>query len=111
MRADAAIDPSIAIDWTPSTGFSIDPVFEASLTPKLVFHLRAIVTASLAFWSKTWRKDLAQREFGSGMQLGVRLPVHYQEGQPFAMDWSRLTFTHPDIDPLETAKNFLEELV
>ena len=111
VRADASVDPDIQIDWTPSTGFVIDPVFEAALTPKLLFHIRARVTASLAFWSKTWTKSLADYEFGSGLALTVRLPAHYDEAHGFSVDWNKLEFHHPDIDPLQTAKDFIEELV
>jgi hypothetical protein len=111
VRADASVDPDIQIDWTPSTGFVIDPVFDAAVTPRLLFHIRARVTASLAFWSKTWTKDLADYAFGSGLALTVHLPAHYDEAHGFSVDWNRLEFHHPDIHPLDMAKDFIEELV
>jgi hypothetical protein len=111
VRADASVDPDIQIDWTPSAGFVIDPVFDAAVTPKLLFHIRARVTASLAFWSKTWTKDLAEYPFGSSLALSVHLPAHYDEAHGFSVDWNRLEFHHPDIHPLDMAKDFIEELV
>ncbi|HEU5213938.1 MAG TPA: DUF4157 domain-containing protein [Gaiellaceae bacterium] len=111
VRADASVDPDIQIDWMPSAGFVIDPVFDAAVTPRLLFHIRARVTASLAFWSKTWTKDLADYAFGSGLALSVHLPAHYDEAHGFSVDWNKLEFHHPDIHPLDMAKDFLEELV
>jgi hypothetical protein len=111
IRVDANVDPDIQIDWTPTSGLSIDPVFEASLTPKLRFHIDAEITASLAFWSKTWTKNLAEKEFGSSLVLSVKLPTHYDEAHGFSVDWSHLEFHYPDIDPFEIGKEFLESLV
>jgi hypothetical protein len=111
LRAEAYVDTGIAIDWTPTSGFAFDALFEAHVAPKLVFNLSASITAGVGFWDKTWTKELGHREFGSGLAVGVSLPVHYQEGQPFAVDWNRLDFQRPEIDPLDTAKRFLEDLV
>lgn len=41
---------------------------------------------------------LAAREMGADLALGVRFPVRYREGEPFAVSADDLVFEVPDID-------------
>ena len=112
VKIEASIDPSLEIDWTPTHGISVNAAFDASLSPKLRFHIDASLTASLAWWSKTWGPwNLAQREFGSDLQLGIHLPVRYDESQGLAVAWSEAQFRYPSINVLGTGRDILESLV
>jgi Domain of unknown function (DUF4157) len=111
LFAQADVTPAIAIDWTPGAGLSLDPVLDAHLTPKLVFHLDAVVAAGVGPFEKEWHKELARREFGSSMAMGIAVPAHYDEAHGFNVAWDRKQITYPDLDPLETAKDFLMSLV
>jgi len=36
---------------------------------------------------------------GSNLTFGVAFPIHYHEGQPFAVSLDDVTFQVPDVDP------------
>jgi hypothetical protein len=110
-RLDAPFGDDIHIDWTPTSGLSFTSTFTASLSPKLIFHIYASIVVSALFWDHEWKTELGRKEFGSGLQMSLSLPVHYDEGHPLAVDWGHVDFHHPDIDPLQTAKDFIKEVV
>jgi len=84
----------------------------ASLTPKLRFGVNgfaevvadAFVT-SFTLWRKDW--NLAQREVGSSLALGLNAPVDYwSDGRGVVFDPGRVSFTVPALN-LDTFKELI----
>ncbi|MEQ1892529.1 MAG: hypothetical protein ABL998_08320, partial [Planctomycetota bacterium] len=90
--------------WTPARGLVLDAFGEIHAEPKFLFDVRGMVlveadllVSEVELYRRTWQ--LASVEYGSNLALGVKLPIHYEEGRPFELDWSRVEFTVPEIDP------------
>ena len=92
-----------AVDWSPGRGLVLDAMGSVFVEPRFRFDLTgfAEVTADLLvteveLYSERWQ--LASFEVGSAMRFGVEFPLHYEEGQPFDVDWDRVRFITPDVD-------------
>jgi hypothetical protein len=90
----------VDLRWTPSTGLSIDALAEAIAQPVFRFDITGFVEVNVvligAVWEKRWQ--LAGINFGSNLQFGVRLPIHFQEGQRFQISMSDVELIVPDIN-------------
>ncbi len=86
------------IKWSPATGFDFQGLAQAIIVPKLVFGGNFHLKASALFWDKTWRWPIFDTEFNPGLEFGLKLPFHYQEGQPFNLDFSSIEFVYPKFD-------------
>ncbi|QNM98643.1 eCIS core domain-containing protein [Chitinimonas koreensis] len=102
VRAD--VSPSVNLDWTPDTGLHLHADLAASLTPRLRFSLNgyaevvadAFVT-SFTLWRKDWQ--LAEREVGSNLALGLNVPVdYYSDDRGVVFDPERVSFQVPDLN-------------
>ena len=58
-----------------------------------------LLLRTIELYSKRWQ--LAQLEYGSGLRLGARFPIHYREGQPFDLSLDDIQIEKPDIDPMQ----------
>jgi hypothetical protein len=92
--------------------FSVDSMAELSAQPVIRFEVNAYVKVevSLIFTTiEVYRKDwkLASKEWGSGLKIGLRFPVHYVFGQPFELSLSQVEFIVPDIDAKKAVKDLL----
>lgn len=92
-----------AVDWSPGRGLVLDAMGSVFVQPRFKFDLTgfAEVTADLLvteveLYSERWQ--LASFEVGSSLRFGVEFPLHYEEGQPFDVDWDRVRFITPDVD-------------
>ncbi|MGB6744109.1 MAG: hypothetical protein WBE38_10635, partial [Terracidiphilus sp.] len=60
-------------------------------------------------YERKW--ELYSKEFGSGLDFEVSLPVHYEEGKPLNVSYEDFKFKKPDIDPMKTHKSIFDEIV
>lgn len=112
----AEVRAAVDIDWTPARGMVLDAVAAASAEPKFIFSVMGFVSVDLDLWLKTinlYEKQwmLAAFEYGSGLRLGISLPVHYEEGKDFEPSLSDVTFEVPDIDPLDLLSDLVDHVV
>jgi hypothetical protein len=105
LEAEAAAD--VNVDWTPTTGLELNANLSAHVQPKFVFTIDGLIRAWLAFYEKEWRWRLADYEYGPDFRFGVRLPIHYREGEPFDISFDDLELTYPQID----ASSFIGGLI
>ncbi|MEQ9504507.1 MAG: DUF4157 domain-containing protein [Deltaproteobacteria bacterium] len=115
LGIEGALGASATIDWMPTKGLTLDAEGKIEAEPKFEFAVSGFVLveagvsfASFDLYDQRW--DLAGFELGSGLKLGMRLPIHYQEGEPFEHDWSKVEFDVPDIDPLETLSGLMDRI-
>ena len=90
-KAEAKAQPAFAFDVT---GFV---KVEADLLVK-----------TINLYDKRWQ--LAAFEYGSGMELGIELPLRYKEGKPFNPSIEDVKFTYPDIDPMGMLGGLIDKL-
>ena len=115
LGIEAAVGAAVDIDWTPAKGLVLDAVAEAYAEPVFKFDVTGFARIDLDLWLKTinlYEKKWALAEFayGSGLRLGVKLPVHYEEGKPFEPSLSDVTFEVPDIDPKALLSGLVERV-
>jgi len=96
LKAEASAD--ISVDWTPTTGLELNANLNADVQPKFIFTIDGFIKAWLAWWDKEWRYRFANYEYGSNLNFGVTLPVHYKEGEAFDIGFDQIKFRKPDID-------------
>jgi len=104
------------VDWSPSQGLVLDALGSIFVEPKFKFDLTgfAEVTADLLvteieLYSERWR--LAEFEVGSSLRFGVEFPMHYEEGQPFDVNWDQVNFITPDVDVGQMMDDVLSNVV
>jgi len=106
-----AAEAELDVSWSKSQGISLDATGRIYVEPTLKFDLGLVLEASALFWSKEWRKTLAQREYGSGMRFGLEFPVRYRQGEPFSVSPEDLRVIRPDIDMGTVMKNLGREMI
>ena len=116
LGLEGAVEASVDVDWTPSTGLVLDAVGEIWVEPKFRFDLTGFLDVSadllittINLYEKRW--ELAAFELGPNLRLGMRLPIHYQEGQPFDVSWDDVEFQVPDVDTDELLKGIVDQVV
>jgi hypothetical protein len=116
LGLEGALDAGIQVDWTPAKGLKLDAFGEISVEPKLKFDITGFVLVQLDLWlttielySKRWQ--LAAFEYGSGLRLGVKFPIHYEEGKPFDISLSDVQFQLPDINPSQILPDLMKRIV
>ena len=104
LEAEARAD--VTVNWSPKTGLELNAEASISAQPKFKLDI-SFVLALEAFWvyEYEWRKVLKEFEYGSGLKIGVALPIHYKEGEPFKLSLDDAKFEVPKIDVPEMAKN------
>lgn len=106
-----AAEAGVHIDWRPSSGLAIDAEASLHAEPRLRFDVSGYVSVqALGFSVYDQRFELAAFELGSGLRLGLRFPVRYREGQPFAVSADDLQFDVPAIDPVATVRQVLAQV-
>lgn len=92
--------------------FTVDGSAELFAQPRLRFQLDAFVKVqadllitTIDVYTKNWK--LAAFEWGTDFRIGVRFPVHYVFGEPFALSLSQLEFIAPQIDTRKLMRDLL----
>lgn len=115
LGVEGAFDAIVQVDWMPVRGLVLDAEGKLRAEPRFRFDVTGFVLVeadllihTIELYSERWR--LAAFEFGSGLALGMRFPVHYEEGKPFEMSWSDATFELPEVNPREVLASLLERI-
>jgi hypothetical protein len=115
LAIEGEASAAVNVNWTPQTGLQLNAEANISVQPKFKFDVTAYVEASLDLLvtelSEEWRWTLAQFEYGSALTVGLRFPIHYQEGQPFDVSLDDVQFTYPDINLGEFARGIADRLM
>jgi hypothetical protein len=116
MGIEGALHAAVDVDWTPKKGLVLDASAEVHAEPKFKFDITGYVKVevgvgwfSKTLWDKRW--ELAAVEYGSGLRLGMKLPIHYEEGKPFNLSLSDIQFEIPDIDPMSVFKGLMDKIM
>lgn len=104
LGVNAGAGAGLDLDWTQAQGLSLAATLHASATPRLrasVNGFAEVVADAFVTSFTLWRKDytLAQREFGSGLTVGVNVPVTWTEQRGLDFDLNRVQFQVPEITP------------
>ncbi|GAB2765058.1 hypothetical protein GCM10027275_02910 [Rhabdobacter roseus] len=106
-----AAEAEVDVNWAQSTGITLDATGRIYVEPALKFDLNLVLVARALFLRKEWKKNLAQKEFGSGLRYGLEFPVHYEEGKPFDLTLDNVRVIRPEISIGEAMKRFGRELI
>ncbi|MEY2689236.1 MAG: hypothetical protein RL375_3435 [Pseudomonadota bacterium] len=100
LGVTGAAEAGIHIDWSPAQGLVVDAEGALHAEPRFRFDVSGYVSVrALGFSVYDNRWELAAYELGSNLRLGVRFPIHYEDGQPFAVSLDDVVFEVPDVDP------------
>lgn len=115
LGLEGAAEAGVEVNWSRAKGLTIDAQAAIYAEPKLKFDVSAFVKveAGIGFLSTTIYEDkwqLAQKEFGSGLRIGVHAPVHYEEGKPFSFKAEDVHFDVPEIKPEELIGGLVKEI-
>lgn len=115
LAIEGEASAAVNVNWTPQTGLQLNAEANISVQPKFKFDVSAYVEASLDLLvtelSEEKRWTLAQFEYGSALTVGLKFPIHYQEGQPFDVSLNDVEFTYPDINLGEFAKGIASKFM
>ena len=106
-----AAEAELDVSWSKAKGISLDAVGRVYVEPTLKFDIGLVLEASALFWDKTWRKNLAEKEYGSGMRFGLEFPVKYRQGEAFKMAAKDLKVIRPDISLGQVMKNLGKQMI
>jgi hypothetical protein len=115
LGLQGAVDASVHVDWMPTRGLVLDALGEVYVEPRFRFDVTGFVLVeadlllkTVELYSKRWQ--LAAVEYGSGLRLGMRVPIHYEEGRAFDVSWSDVQFQIPDVSPREVLSGLIEQI-
>lgn len=116
LGLEGAVEASVVVDWTPSTGLVLDALGEIYVQPKFRFDLTGFLTVdadllltTINLYEKRW--ELAAFELGPNLRFGVRFPIHYEEGQPFDISMDDLQFEVPKVDTKALLGEIIDKIV
>jgi Domain of unknown function (DUF4157) len=116
LGIEGAAHAEVDVDWTPKKGLILDAKAEISAEPKFKFDITGFVLVeadlllkTVTLYEKRWQ--LVAMEYGSGLKLGMRLPIHYEEGKAFAVSLSDIEFDVPRIDAKDVLGGVLKKIV
>ncbi len=116
LGLEGAVEAGVQVEWSPSQGLSLDAEGEIWVQPKFRFDITGFLeveadlfVTSIDLYSKRW--ELAAFEFGPDLRFGLRLPIHYQEGEAFDISWDDVEFEVPDIDTDEIISGLIDRVV
>jgi hypothetical protein len=110
----AQVSPQVEIDWSAAAGLHLHADLDTSLSPKLAFDVNGFAKVTLDALVHTftlWRKDwnLAHKELGSGLTLGLHAPVdYYSDGRGVVFDSNAVHFDVPSLN-LDTLHELMHD--
>jgi hypothetical protein len=116
LGIEGAAHADVDVDWTPKKGLVLDASASIYAEPKFKFDIVGYVLVEADLFIKTitlyeHKWNLASVEYGSGLRLGLKLPIHYEEGKPFNVSLSDIQFEVPHIDPMATLKGIFDKII
>ncbi len=104
LGVDASASSELDLDWTPAQGLMLAAQLSASATPRMrasVNGFAEVVADAFVTSFTLWRRDyrLAERQFGSGLTVGVSVPLSWRQHGGLDFDFERVQFQVPDLSP------------
>ncbi len=81
------------------------PKFRFDITGWVLVELGLAFT-TVELYRQEW--ELAAFEFDSDYRVGLRFPIHYEEGQPLDISLDDGEFDVPDIEPMEAVSGLID---
>lgn len=115
LGIDGAGRVAVAIDWTPSSGLELEGEAEVRAEPTFTFDVTGFVEVTFDYLVGTTtlyeqRWQLASFQYGSGLAVGVLVPVSWREGEPFDLSYDDIELTYPDIDPSALLRGLVDQI-
>lgn len=111
LGIEGAAEASVHVDWTPATGLDITAELAVHAQPSFTFDIGGYVSVrALGFEVYDNRWEFASYTFGSDYRFGIRLPIHYHEGEPFDISTDDIVFEVPDIDTDQLLSGLIERI-
>ncbi len=99
LGIEGAAEAGVHVEWTPATGLDIRTELAIHAQPSFTFDIGGYVSVrALGFEVYDNRWQFASYTFGSDYRFGIRLPIHYHEGEPFDISLDDVQFEVPNID-------------
>jgi hypothetical protein len=115
LGVQGAVQAGVTVNWTPKKGLVIDAEASLSAEPMFTFDINGYVKVSadlffdtITLYEKRWQ--LASFRYGSGLRVGVRAPIHYEQGKPFTFSLSDVQFDLPKIDPKQVLTDLVHKI-
>lgn len=111
LGIEGAAEAGVHVDWTPATGLDISAVLAVHAQPSFTFDIGGYVSVrALGFEVYDNRWQFASYTFGSDYRFGIRLPIHYHEGEPFDISTDDIEFEVPDIDTNQLLRGLIARI-
>lgn len=111
LGIEGAAEAGVHVDWTPATGLDITAQLAIHAQPSFTFDIGGYVSVrALGFSVYDNRWQFASYTFGSDYRFGIRLPIHYHEGEPFDISLSDVEFEVPDIDTNQLLRGLIARI-
>lgn len=111
LPVDAGAD--LDIDWTPQKGLSLDLGLHAALRPTFRVGVYGKVSVRVRFYGEVWgeRWDETLASFGSGLDVSITQPAHWDEENGLDLDFDKAVFTYPRIDIKDLAAGIMDKII
>jgi hypothetical protein len=100
LQGEAAA--SVNLNWSKASGLELFAEGSIKASPKFKFDANLLARAKPDLYmfelSKEWRHNLASFEWGPGIELGLKFPIRYKDGQEFKLSFEDIQVIRPDID-------------
>ena len=99
LGIEGTAEAGVHVDWSPRQGLDLRAAVAVHAQPAFTFDISGYVSVrALGFsvYDQTW--EFASFRHGSDYRFGIRLPIHYREGEPFDVSLEDVEFEVPDID-------------
>lgn len=111
LGIDGAAEAGVHVEWTPATGLDIQAQVAVHAQPSFTFDIGGYVSVrALGFSVYDNRWQFASYTFGSDYRFGIRLPIHYREGEPFDISLDDVEFEVPDIDTNQLLRGLIARI-
>ncbi|MGM8225526.1 eCIS core domain-containing protein [Cellvibrio sp. ARAG 10.3] len=111
LGIEGAAEAGVHVDWTPATGLDIEAEVAVHAQPSFTFDIGGYVSVrALGFSVYDERWEFASYTFGSDYRFGIRLPIHYKEGEPFDISLDDVEFEVPDIDTNQLLRGLIARI-
>jgi hypothetical protein len=109
VEAGADLD----IDWTPQQGLSLDLGLQAALRTTFRVGVYGKVSVRVRFYGEVWgeRWDETLASFGSGLEVSIKQPAHWDEENGLDLDFDKAEFTYPRIDIKDLASGIMDKVI
>jgi hypothetical protein len=111
LGIEGAAEAGVHVDWTPTTGLDIAAELAVHAQPSFTFDIGGYVSVralGASIYDNRW--EFASYTFGSDYRFGIRLPIHYHEGEPFEVSTDDIEFEVPDIDTNQLLSGLIDRI-